>query len=173
MLIQCTIRDSNDLFCQGTPGCVRTDNISYKKGQRSLPQRSMRISAEWLSIGGTSGRKAKTGTPSTVGQHWAGPEDRGSKCPPANKARSGGGEGIRTPDLLNAIETRSQLRYTPQNSVFRESDNKYTISEGTSCGNAPIIHERSRSYQVVERLRPNHVSPSRAIDMYWPDWNAK
>ena len=29
-----------------------------------------------------------------------------------------GGEGIRTPDLLNAIETRSQLRYTPMYSLL-------------------------------------------------------
>src|SRR5882672_4717892 len=41
----------------------------------------------------------------------AGPTAKGSVCP--REINPNGGEGIRTPDLLNAIETRSQLRYTP------------------------------------------------------------
>ncbi len=37
----------------------------------------------------------------------------GCTCPPGYQIGRSGAEGIRTPDLLNAIETRSQLRYSP------------------------------------------------------------
>ena len=43
-------------------------------------------------------------------QWWALRKDMRGK-----NTRTDGGVGIRTPDLLNAIETRSQLRYTPMN----------------------------------------------------------
>jgi hypothetical protein len=31
-----------------------------------------------------------------------------------NRSKSSGGDGIRTHDLLNAIQTRSQLRHAPR-----------------------------------------------------------
>ena len=39
------------------------------------------------------------------------------KSPIVNR-KSGGPEGIRTPDLLSAIEARSQLRYRPMIKAF-------------------------------------------------------
>ncbi len=47
----------------------------------------------------------------------------GHEKPPSPKTKGtygislGGAEGIRTPDLLNAIQTRSQLRHSPTYSV--------------------------------------------------------
>ena len=35
-----------------------------------------------------------------------------------SKGLLGGAEGIRTPDLLNAIETRSQLRHSPTKPIY-------------------------------------------------------
>ena len=54
---------------------------------------------------------------------------------PDTAIRLCGPRGIRTPDLLNAIETRSQLRYGPGCEIY---DFRFTISDcrtGTSIVN--------------------------------------
>src|SRR5690554_7748524 len=47
--------------------------------------------------------------------------------PRLGRGFSGGAEGIRTPDLLNAIQTRSQLRHGPTLKVLRPV-NRATVS---------------------------------------------
>ena len=43
-----------------------------------------------------------------------GPQNGNKKTHPSNSDVLDGDKGIRTPDLLNAIQTRSQLRHTPR-----------------------------------------------------------
>src|SRR5258708_34820862 len=64
----------------------------------------------------------------------AGPTAKGSACP--REFNPNGGEGIRTPDLLNAIETRSQLRYTPKKPVYytRTPETKAIVRQMPAMG---------------------------------------
>ena len=48
----------------------------------------------------------------------------------------GGAKGIRTPDLLNAIQTRYQLRHNPGKSDLCIN---YTVSAGFCQENIPMI----------------------------------
>ena len=50
-----------------------------------------------------------------------------------------GPRGIRTPDLLNAIETRSQLRYGPGLNVFRAALRAPNPPEGGCVRYGPVI----------------------------------
>jgi hypothetical protein len=52
-----------------------------------------------------------------------------SRVGPAVRFRAGGGEGDRTPDLVNAIHALSQLSYAPD--VFPRADVKKPGSKGT------------------------------------------
>ena len=54
-------------------------------------------------------------------------------------ARFSGPRGIRTPDLLNAIETRSQLRYGPGLNVFRAALRAPSPPEGGCVRYGPVI----------------------------------
>ncbi len=44
----------------------------------------------------------------------------------------GGAEGVRTPDLLNAIQARSQLRHSPIG-TFKLSASPSTVNQGFRC----------------------------------------
>ena len=57
------------------------------------------------------------------------PQAFSSLAPPAKDTAkavpfAGGAKGIRTPDLLNAIQTRYQLRYNPVNMIIQERAHK-------------------------------------------------
>ena len=74
---------------------------------------------------------------------------------------SGGAEGIRTPDLLNAIQTRSQLRHSPRHSQ-QMSERKFTATRagvstsadvkkkaGSPDGSRPVSSELEESYSAA------------------------
>ena len=57
-------------------------------------------------------------------------------------ALAGGPRGIRTPDLLNAIETRSQLRYGPGQFTISISDLRFGLRLQSSTGNRESVDLR-------------------------------
>ncbi len=61
-----------------------------------------------------------------------------------------GAEGNRTPDLLDANETRYQLRYSP-GLVPREHSNQLTrAARGPLLADGPAVGQRTGSFQLVE-----------------------
>src|SRR5689334_16436169 len=85
-----------------------------------------------------SGRRAIRGTTRIANRHH--PE-----------GSDGGAEGIRTPDLLNAIETRSQLRHSPRVS----GPPKLAAHSSTVSGAPDAAPERVQS---VCRLPPSRLA---------------
>src|SRR5690554_4271503 len=71
------------------------------------------------------------------------------------RASRGGAEGIRTPDLLNAIQTRSQLRHSPTVRPHA-GERKLTRAarpSATAIGHAAGAREPS-PYRRLTALRP-------------------
>ena len=68
----------------------------------------------------------------------------------------GGADGIRTHDLLDAIEARSQLRHGPTEVyICTYSTTRYRASDRAETGNAGIIQEcelRAEKRNGTERL---------------------
>ena len=68
----------------------------------------------------------------------------------------GGAEGTRTPDLLNAIQTRSQLRHSPRSCFVIEVVMLAGGAEGTRTPDlySAIVALSQLSYSPPSHLRP-------------------
>ena len=97
------------------------------------------------------------------GSHWWGlcvsPAPKANPPPPWPKGVSGnldgGAEGTRTPDLLNAIQTRSQLRYSPKYLALTLLERPAGGAEGTRTPDlySAIVALSQLSYSPPRRHR--------------------
>ena len=79
--------------------------------------------------------------------------------------RCGGAKGIRTPDLLNAIQTRYQLRYNPVNMIIQERAHKNQAFLYTNFLQFPFRPRSSSTTGLLPhsssgRTRPGSAPPT-------------